>query len=259
MIVCIGIDLAWSPRNLSGAAVITGESTGGTLSDVSILLSDGEIIAYIEHHAADRPTLIAVDAPLTVPNLTGRRRAEDELGHVFAHYQAGAHSANRQLLAFDGIVRGEALVEALEARGFVHAPAIASGNAVRQITEVYPHAAMIRLFGLSRTLKYKARPRRSRVERLAAWQSYQQHMRNLSRADPALHGQESLLAQDVSFLRGSGLKAYEDRVDALLCAYIALYAFRWGADRCRTFGTLESGYIFTPVPENLLPDIVPEC
>lgn len=251
MIVCIGLDLAWSPRNPSGAAVVVGDAAGGTLRETAILGGDSEIVAYVLRHAPPGPALVAVDAPLRVPNEHGRRPAEAELGRVFGRYEAGAYPANRRLLAREGRVRGETLVAALGAHGFAEAPAIEASQPARQITEVYPHAAMIGLFGLSRTLKYKARPHRAPEERVAAWRCYQQHLAHLHQADPPLRGLADLLAQDVAALRGQALKHYEDRIDAVLCAYIALYAFRWGAARCGTFGTLAEGHIFAPLPEAL--------
>jgi predicted RNase H-like nuclease len=243
---CIGLDLAWAPHNTSGAAVVVGGAAGGELIDTATLGSNAEIVDYVLHHAPHRPALVAVDAPLRVPNEHGQRPAEAELRRVFARYQAGAHPANRRLLARDGAVRGETLVAALAAHGFVEAAAIAANQPARQITEVYPHAAMIGLFDLPRTLKYKARHARAR--RLDAWHSYQRHLEALHDADPPLRGHAALLAQDVAALRGRALQHYEDRVDAVLCAYIALYAFRWGAARCGTFGTLAAGHIFTPLP-----------
>ena len=195
---------------------------------------------------------MAVDAPLWVPNKTGRRPGEAEIGRAFARYQAGAHPANRSRLAFDGIVRGEALVAALAARGFVHAPEVAAGALVRQVIEVFPHPAMVALFGLDRTLKYKARPGRSADLRLNEWRRYQDYLGALAQPTRRCTARP-LIAQDVAALRGRRLKDYEDQVDALMCAYIALYAFRWGAARCRSFGTFEGGYIFTPVPDWMLP------
>ncbi len=245
----IGLDLAWSPRNRSGAAVIMGDAHGGQLKATPVLLrTDDEIVAYIEQHASTSPAIVAVDAPLWVPNMRGQRLAETELGQAFRRYEAGAHPANRQRLAVAGVVRGEALVAALQQRGFSHASTITSGIAVRQVIEVFPHPAMIALFGLDRTLKYKARANRSLELRLRAWQHYQQHLLALTTADPQLQGHAEFVQQDVARLRGRALKAYEDQVDALFCAYIALYAWRWGSTRCRTFGTLTEGYIFTPVP-----------
>jgi predicted RNase H-like nuclease len=252
MITCIGIDLAWSPRNLSGGAVIRGDATGGVLAQTDLLGDDQQIVDYIERHTGVGPVIVAVDAPLRVPNETGRRPCEAEIGRVFGRYQAGAHPANRRRLAFGGVVRGEALVAALERLAFTYVSAVAAGAAVRQIVEVFPHPAMIGLFNLQRTLKYKAKPNRSFDERLSEWGRYQAYISDLATADPPLHGQETFMAREVAGLTGRRLKAYEDQVDALLCAYIALYAFRWGKARCRVFGTLEEGSIFTPVPEEML-------
>jgi predicted RNase H-like nuclease len=250
-ITFIGIDLAWSPRNPTGGAVVRGNASGGTLLNTALLADNTEIVAYIARHAADGPAIVGVDAPLWVPNETGRRPGEAEIGRAFGRYQAGAHPANRHRLAFDGVVRGETLVAALEGRGFTHAPEVAAGAAVRQVVEVFPHPAMIALFGLSRTLKYKARPNRGADERLSEWRRYQAYLARLAQADPPLRGQAALTGQDVAALRGRQLKSYEDQVDALMCAYIALYAFRWGMARCRVFGTIEGGYIFTPVPAEM--------
>ncbi len=252
--IFIGLDLAWSPRNRSGAAVIVEEADGGQLKAPPVLLhTDDQIVAYIEEHAGASPAIVAVDAPLWVPNIRGQRLAETELAHAFRRYEAGAHPANRQRLAIAGVVRGEALVTALQQRGFSHTVTITPGVAVRQVIEVFPHPAMIALFGLERTLKYKARANRSRDLRLRAWQHYQQHLFALTTADPQLRGHAEFVQQDVARLRGQALKAYEDQVDALFCAYIALYAWHWGSTRCRTFGTLAEGYIFTPVPATMWP------
>lgn len=251
MIMFIGLDLAWSPRNQSGVAILAGDEQGGTLQQIDLLGDDQEITNYIQQHTAQQSAIVAVDAPLRVPNETGQRRAETEINRAFRRYEAGAHPANRQRLTFNGVVRGEALVESLQQQGFVYESTIEAGTAVRQIIEVFPHPAMIALFGLERTLKYKARPKRSHAERMAAWQHYQQHLHALTTADPPLDGHLHLLQQHVADLRGQKLKAYEDQIDALLCAYIALYAFRWGQTRCQTFGTLEAGYVFTPVPSTM--------
>jgi predicted RNase H-like nuclease len=234
--------------------VVVGDAQAGRLVDSALLGEDAEIAAYVAQHGQTATVLVTIDAPLRVPNHHGRREAEAALGRVFGRYEAGAHSANRrQLTSYNqGEVRGEVLAAALEQQDLQQASAIAAGVAARQFTEVYPHAAMIALFGLPRTLKYKAR--HTRAKRLHAWQHYQQHLRNLQHTEPALHGHVPLLGQDIASLRGQALKHYEDRIDALLCAYIALYAFRWGAARCRTFGSLEAGHIFTPMPARLCCD-----
>jgi len=247
----IGLDLAWSARNLSGAATLRGNAEGATLHGPPELLGDLDaIVAYVARQAEDGPALVAVDAPLRVPNLTGRRPAEAQLAAIFQRYDAGAHPANRRLLDRGDGVRGELLVARLEQLGFQYVAGLDAGASGRLITEVFPHPAMVALFGLARTLKYKVRQGRPHALRLTEWQRYQTYLLGLANADPPLRGHEALLALDVAGLRGAALKRYEDQVDALTCAYIALYGQRWGAARCRTFGDVKSGAIFTPVPSD---------
>ncbi|MGQ9837087.1 MAG: DUF429 domain-containing protein [Cyanobacteriota bacterium] len=254
-LICIGLDLAWSPHNPSGIATVqvriedpNWQNLTGHLLDCRILQTNEEILDYIQTQAGTDPCLLAVDAPLRVPNRTGQRQAEAQLNRVFRVYEAGAHPANRQLLEKNGQVRGEVLVQALSNCGFQEQAGIQQGKLTRQITEVFPHSAMVSLFGLSRTLKYKARPQRTWQERQQAWHLYQQHLQSLTKADPALSGHQELLRVEVGSLKGRSLKNYEDQVDALMCAYIALYGFRWGYERCYSFGSLQEGHIFTPLP-----------
>lgn len=254
----IGVDMAWTTKNLSGAAVLAGGPRGAVLAAPPQLLGDlAAIVSHIVAAAGDGDAIVAVDAPLVVPNLSGRRPAEAELGRVFQRFEAGAHPANRRLLDRGDGVKGELLVARLAEHGFRHVPAIAAGAGGRLLTEVYPHAAMVGIFGLDKTLKYKARPGRGDATRAAAWRRYQELLLSLAAADPALAGHEELLAVDAGALRGRALKAYEDKVDALMCAYVALFAHRWGAERCATFGDLEGGYIFTPVPQGGRDDAAP--
>ncbi len=249
----IGLDLAWSARNRSGAAVIESGSSqdtlGGHLVDVDLLDSDASILAYIQKHQGSQ-TWVAVDAPLRVPNLTGRRPAEAEISQVFRRFHAGAHPANRTLLMREGVVRGEALVAALAEMGIPYLTHFEPGSS--GVVEVFPHPATVAIFGLDKILPYKARPNRDLATRQIAWGQYQSYLRGLNNGDPWLSGTDALLAQDVTQLKGKRLKDYEDQVDAVMCAYIALYAHRWGSQRCRVFGTFDQGSIFTPVPLNLL-------
>lgn len=251
----IGLDLAWAERNPSGAATLAGGPAGARLVEPPALLGGlDEVAGYVARAVGDGPAIVAVDAPLVVPNTTGSRPAEAALARVFRAFEAGAHPANRRLLARGGGVRGELLVGRLERLGFHYAAGVGAGQGGRLVVEVYPHAATVALFGLARTLKYKARQGRPAATRLAEWRRYQALLLSLGAADPRLIGHEELLASDVAALRGRGLKGYEDRVDALTCAYVALYGHRWGAARCRVFGDAATGAIFTPVPEGLWTD-----
>jgi len=56
----------------------------------------------------------------------------------------------------------------------------------------------------------------------------------------------SLLNVDPTILSGGVLKHHEDRLDALFCAFLAWYCWRWGSARNDVFGNIETGYIVVP-------------
>ncbi len=47
-------------------------------------------------------------------------------------------------------------------------------------------------------------------------------------------------------LQGKGLKGLEDRIDALMCAYMTYYFWYWRERRCEVIGDLMTGYIIGP-------------
>lgn len=244
----IGLDLAWSARNKTGAAVIVGDAEHGELVTTTLLYGDDEIVEFVLHHARTGPALVTVDAPLWVPNATGRRPAEAEIGAAFRPYRLAAYPSNRTKLAVNGVVRGEALVERLQAHGFTHQAEVTALQSVRQVVEVFPHPGMIAIFDLQRPLPYKARPHRTLPDRHGAFQQFQSLIKSLESATPALSGTGKLLDQDVHLLGPTALKQYEDQLDGVMCAYIGHYLWRWGMARARVFGNMAQGYITTPVP-----------
>ncbi|MBI3757425.1 MAG: DUF429 domain-containing protein [Deltaproteobacteria bacterium] len=247
----IGVDLAWSSRNPTGLAALRWHGDIASLIEPlpeALVYTDYEIASYVKQVAATGGVVVAIDAPLIVPNQTGRRLGEAELNSVFARSHAGAHPANRERLAGynNGTVRGEDVLAQLHTLSIRHDPFLTPRTQTRQAFEVYPHPAMVVLFHLDKVLKYKAKPRILHDERLAAFRQYQHHLFNLRNIVPALALPEALLSETHLAKKGKALKAYEDQLDAVFCAYLALYYWWWGAERCRIFGDVENGYIVTP-------------
>ena len=242
----IGIDLAWSDRNPSGVAVIRNGrlvACSGGLGKMS------EIVEFIGIHLSRRSgSVVAVDAPLRVPNETGIRQCDRALSADWQRYQAGAYPANRRLLERDGVVRGEALTAALSERfKFYESDVIPRRTMGRLVCEVYPHPALVSLFGLERTLKYKRGRGRSFEERWSEFVRYRKLLRKLRKADPPLRRTRRILkSTEVYGLRGSALQAYEDALDAITCAYIASYLWRHGPRAATRYGSLEEGHILVP-------------
>ncbi len=255
----IGIDLAWSQRNPSGIAALRYTGDGQAVPDdasapAHTVRTDDEILDYVRPFVEQGSVVITVDAPLKVPNETGRRRAEKELADVFYRFDAMAYPSNRGRLGkHEGNqVRGEVLVDRLAALGVLHNTKIVPQAPTRQVFEVYPHPGMVVLFRLERTLKYKARLGRSREARLANFREYQRHLRDLGKATPAANLPADWLSAEQLSGRGRALKQYEDACDAAFCAYLAFYYWWWGEARCKIFGTLNEGYIVSPVDDRVL-------
>ncbi len=241
--VFIGIDLAWKSSNPSGGAVIR---EGRLVAHTGSLGSNGEIVAFVaEHLSQTGGAVVAVDAPLRVPNQNGSRPCDAALSVEWRRFHAGALPANRTRLAEAGVVRGEALVaDLVQELRFAESSTIPRRTQARLVCEVFPHPAHVSFFGLERILKYK---RGTVDERRVELARYQQLLRGLRKAAPPLKGTKQLLTEvDVVGLRGRALKGYEDTLDAITCAYMAFYLWEHGPKAAITYGTLAAGSILVP-------------
>ncbi|MGP1382258.1 MAG: DUF429 domain-containing protein [Thainema sp.] len=210
------------------------------LVDLRCLTDMADILAWVDEIApASEPALIAVDAPTIIPNSTGMRRP-DRLAHQhFGKYHAGCYPAN---LGRPFAERTTGLGHSLEQRGFVHAPRITRQQLGRYQIEVFPHAAMIGLFGLERILKYKKG--RLAERKIGLTQLRDRIFNGLPTQTPKLNLTHTNWAKIPK--TGKALKDLEDRLDSIICAYIAAYWWVWGLERNLVLGNLESGYIVVP-------------
>lgn len=242
----VGLDLAWSARHPSGGVVLRWEGEKAlSYAWNADLGDDGEIVAWATAGLGRGGGLVAIDAPLLVPNETGTRPADRELSAAYRRQEAGAYPANRRLLG--PAIRGEVLTRKFQARGFTLSPRVRRQEESRQVVEVYPHPALIELFGLTRTLKYKARPRRSLEQRWTELRTLRDLLATLALREPALEAQALLGNLEPWGHRGRSLKRLEDLLDALTCAYVALHLWYWGEGGYRTFGDPGSGFILVPI------------
>jgi predicted RNase H-like nuclease len=241
----IGIDLAWkSEHNPSGAVVLREQGAGAALVDVAPpLRSVDAVLAYVRDHEAP-PCVLAIDAPLVIPNVSGQRACERLVGQRYGARDASCHTSNRTLYPDAASVR---LADALAGLGYVHAPVLASAQeAPAVMLEVYPHTAMVALYDLPQIVKYK---KGSVAEKRAGLEHLQQFLRLLTRQDPPLVPNDALrdlLGRSLGSLSGRALKDYEDSLDALICAYVAFHYWRWRGARTEVFGEAGSGYIANP-------------
>lgn len=249
----LGLDLAWGNKNTSGGVVLSySPQTGspGVILDVAETLGDdNEIVGWVRRwmvEAGAEGLLLGVDAPLLVPNKTGKRPCEAEIGRRFARFQAGAHPANRTIFKDD--VRGERLVARLAQEGIADDPYLNAPRQTgrRQMMEVFPHPAHVVLFELARTLKYKAKPGRDYPSRWAAMNEYSRHLRELTAHDPPLSLPGDWPPLDATGRIAGALKRLEDGLDALTCAYIVYWYWWFGQTGAEVLGDLTDGYIVIP-------------
>ncbi len=236
----IGLDLAWGEKKPTGVAVVDSQ---GRLMHVSSQTDDASIIAALSAYAKG-PCLIGVDAPLIVTNATGNRPCEKELNKDYRAFQAGAHPSNTGKPEFRDQPRGARLAVAMGLDMDPHS------TADRRAIEVYPHPATIALFRLGRTLKYKQRTGRTATDLRLALLQLMHLVETLKGAQPALHvvdhqNWRDLFAQVEAAQRKSELRRVEDQVDAVICAYVAMYAHT-RPDDTTIYGDVETGYIVTP-------------
>ncbi|MCS7240154.1 MAG: DUF429 domain-containing protein [Candidatus Bipolaricaulota bacterium] len=244
--IFIGIDLAWSAANPSAAVALRWDGKcGRAFLWTGAAKQDEEILQFVGEAAGPEPALVTIDAPLLVPNATGTRPCDRELSRAYRWAHAQAYPANRQRLGPK--VRGEVLVEELTRRGFVHRAEVEKQKPVRQVVEVFPHPAMVELFGLPHILRYKARPDRSYEYRWEELRRYRELLATLDKAEPALAAEDLLGETDPQGQRGKALKTVENLLDGLCCAYIALHLWYWGPQGYRCFGDEKTGYILVPV------------
>ncbi|MER7556879.1 DUF429 domain-containing protein [Nocardioides sp. NPDC126508] len=243
----IGVDLAWGVRRPTGLAVLDEE---GRLVHVSAAKTDDEIVAALEPYVDD-DCLVAIDAPLIVTNPTGNRPAEAALNKDFARFDAGAHPTNTSKPEFSEQPRGARIAARL---GLDMNPR--SGRRRRAI-EVYPHPATVALFRLGRTLKYKHKSGREIDQLRAELLVLLGLLEGLTTAEPPLLLDDpawlALRTAAENAVRKSELRTVEDQVDAVVCAYIGLFATR-APERTTTYGDFATGYIVTPtLPDDLRP------
>lgn len=244
----IGIDLGWT-SGFSGLCCLHWELNQLRVLDLARKRPLEEVLDWIDSWVSPpEPALVAVDAPTLIPNATGMRLPDKLTHRYFGRYHAGCYPANLNR-PFASRTVGFGL--SLEQRGFVHAPAIDPQASGRYQIEVFPHPAMVHLFRLNSILKCKKGRLAERKAELIQLVHY--ILEILPQLTPSL----ALSASDCSRLAllpfpkrmtGNALKAVEDRLDSLICAYIGAYWWYWGRERNWVLGDISTGYLVVPAP-----------
>ena len=258
----IGVDLAWGERSTTGCAELAWDGNGLALKCFKLLRSMEDIVKWIEPNRGD--WVIAVDAPIIIRNERGRRPAEDEANKHYRYpFEAGPYPSNLNLPVGKSQRGGQLLVQLRESGGeLVESAAHLEGQ--RLVFETYPHIAMVELFHLRKSIKYKSGwiddhyPVEERFDRqLEGQQELVGHIREhlcSSDACPRLlpGGKlDELLSRPASSRTRADLKRCEDLLDGLVCAYTAAW-LDIGGDLVG-LGKVRKGVMITPRAQGIGP------
>jgi predicted RNase H-like nuclease len=239
----LGLDAAWTPEGASGVALVK-ESPQGTWSCVAVAagyeafirqatgdsprqreasLAERLVAASRFHLAGATPSLVTVDMPVSLRPITRRRTADDEVSQAFGRAKCGTHSPST--------VRPGAIADELRAEfavlGFPLATAVTPVGTAPSLIEVYPHPALLTLCGLSERLPYKVAKARSYWPVLAATARAERLVEQFAVIVRALEARgitgipSHLRTPSVPATPGR-LKAVEDQIDALVCAWVGV-------------------------------------
>jgi predicted RNase H-like nuclease len=244
----VGVDLAWGTRRNTGLCAL--DEQGAVLSSARAR-TDADIDAWLAPHVLG-DVVVGVDAPVLVTNVSGRRRCEALLSSVFASRQAGCYPSNR---ANPNFADGGRAFHLARRHDLSIDPRFAPRSRVRRLLEVYPHSALVCLFALPVTLKYKRGRGRSVPERRAVFERLCDLVQSFDTAYPATRigrsGDWARLRSEVAEARtGADLDRTEDEIDAYVCAFVAFYYWWWGTERCAVIGDDDTGAIVTPVDDH---------
>lgn len=228
----VGIDLAWGSKARTGLAVVDDE---GRLVESGAVRTDDEIDEWLRAHAREI-VVAAVDAPLIVPNETGQRRCETEISRAFWRHKISAHSSNKGRVGFNP-PRAAALAERF---GWSIDPAGKAAVGTPVCIEVYPHPAMVGLFGIPERIAYKSGPGRA-----AGFIQLIEHFASIDELRLSESPRWVELSRIVSDPRPGDLTRIEDELDAILCAHLA-WLWHHRPERLKVYGSLEDGYIIAP-------------
>jgi len=229
----IGIDLGWLGKP-TGLAHLEWNGRRLHLTDLHRLASHQEVL---EHVPSNQPTWIAIDAPVLITNKSGTRNADRICTEIFASQHAGCYPINLGL-PFAGKVLQ--LIHAIQAKGYSTEVPQQPQSQTSHLFEVYPHAASIRLFNLPQILKYKKGPKATRLQALTEYRQLLATQLNTRRPNLTL---KHLPPTGQTLTE---MKACEDQLDAVLCAYIAAHYWYWGAARNNILGHPPTGFIVNP-------------
>jgi predicted RNase H-like nuclease len=231
-----GIDLAWGERRPDGVCSLDVDRRGARVVDVGLVHGDDALLQWLDAHVGGGGALLMIDAPIVCPNPTGSRPV-DRLTHVhFGRMKCGCYPANSTKCP-----RPIRLARRLRGQGYAVGWAL-DASAPRLLVEVYPHPAMVRLFGLRERVPYKKGPVQARRRQF-------RRLQRLIRACLERHFPRLRTGDAVGrLLAAPWKKDVEDQVDGFFCALIGYWHWLHRGARSQVLGDRKHGFILFPAP-----------
>lgn len=249
--VFIGFDSAWTDNPKARGAICALALRDDDASfEAPRLASFAEALAFIDaHRSTSGVTLIAIDQPTIVPNLTSLRPVERVAASLISWLGGGVQPANRGRVGM--FCDASPIWSFLRALDVTHDPLKArSASDGLHVIEVFPALALPTLnqdfFGRNAAPKYN--PARRRKFRMQDWRSVALSAARWFEGEG--FGDASKWCRDAACIERL-CKADQDRLDAMLCLLIALWWRRGAPESSVMLGCTESGYIVTPASHDV--------
>ena len=239
----LGIDAAWTLTQPSGVAVAAELHDGWHLIAAAASYQRFQALVDDRHPAEKRPSgslpnastllasasalcgrpvdLVAIDMPLARSPIVGRRTSDNAVSRAYGGRKCGTHTPSTSR---PGRISSD-LREAFERAGY---PLLTDTIAPLGAIEVYPHPALVELAGASERLPYKASKVRSYWPLASPPERRVRLYRQWSEIVALLEGEITGVGAAMPRLElnavGMEVKAYEDALDAIICAWVGVCA-----------------------------------
>jgi predicted RNase H-like nuclease len=170
--------------------------------------------------------LVAVDMPMARGGIKGRRKRDECVSRKYGARSAATHSPS---IERPGKI-SDPLRAGFEAQGY----RLCTSLPARGLIEVYPHPALIEFLNAPRRLGYKA-AKAGKYWPDASVETRHQKLRDVwfqivQALEQRIKGVKAALPPPGADHRGWRLKAYEDKLDAVVCAVVAIACLSRGAN-----------------------------
>jgi predicted RNase H-like nuclease len=241
--VILGIDAAWTDHNPSRISLIA--CAYGKWSCLAADASQSEFLTRARVPSSAQPnslslssifeaaklitgglnpTLVAVDMPLSHELICGKRAADRLLSEEFAKNWCACHVPSKTR---PGEISHKLYRDAKTCGLELRTKATYKRGEKNELLEVYPHAALLSLLSLDKRYAYKISKSRKLFKGLSLSERKNEHLAAFRVLKSALDNKifdipDFLPANDSAIENLASMKAYEDMLDALVCAWVGI-------------------------------------